>query len=186
MTVFELELKRINWAALRASNGRHAGTVPDALRALAGATTEKEADDAYWRLDNFIVLQGAVFEAAEYVVQPLIQVLCGHATVVRRYALDLLIEITGAAAYVDPSEVERGNSKLVNRCRERAREGVGVVYWLLDSEDPWVRISAFELLEYIEPETERLLWVLRHIRDTDPDATVREKANQIVSDRGGA
>jgi hypothetical protein len=180
---FECDVERTKWSLLRMAYDRNAAEVPGALRALAAATSEAEVQRAYWRLDNVVVVQGRVFEAAEFVVQPLLQLLCLRNAAVQRYTLDLLIELTGAAAYPDPSEVERGNAGLVERCRARAREGIAVVYGLLDAEEPWVRISAFELLEYIETDTERLLWALRRVCRGDPDAGVRERAAQVVADR---
>ena len=66
-----------------------------------------------------------MYQAAEYVIRPLIRLLCGGSTLVRKEALNLLIELVGAAAYSDPRD-----EGVVARCRERAREGLGVLYWL--------------------------------------------------------
>jgi hypothetical protein len=185
VSIFEWELQRIDWTSLRTASGS-AAKVPTALRALAAARTDEEARAPSWDLDTTLTVQGRVFQAAEQAVPFLLQLLCGGRPNVCWYVLDLLYQLTGAPACVDPSEVEHGNGRLVERCRERAREGLAVVYWLLDSAAPRVRISAFELLEYIEQDTDRLTWVLQRMSEADPNDEVREQASLVLAGSGRA
>src|SRR6266545_7943993 len=132
MKLLEWELERVDWATLRISARRSAAAVPDALRALASAETEEAAEAAYWRLDNNIVVQGCLYEAAEHVVGPLMLLLCDGSDLRRQWILNLLIELVGAAAY-SKSKEWGSSDELVDRCRARVREGLSVLYWLLDA-----------------------------------------------------
>lgn len=176
------DLDRIPWATLRASGGRRADQIPDALRILATTSDEEEAKAAYWRIDNVVVIQARVFEAAEYVVPFALQLLFASSVVVQCLALELLIQLTGG--WTDPDEIARGNVDLVDHCRARAKEGLAIIYWLLGSHDARVRESSVELLDYIENDTERLKWVLGRLIREEPDPKVRELAARVIDGRG--
>jgi hypothetical protein len=179
MDVLEWELEQVDWHSLATSGGGRAHDVPNALRALASATTEAEAEAAYWRLDNVVVVQAYVFEAGEYVIRPLAQILATYpSNLVARNVLDLLIELTGSD--VDPSDLSQGSTARVLSCRSRVREALATIYQLLSSVDPRVRYSALELLEHVEPDKQRLLSLLNTIRATDADEKVRERASWII------
>jgi hypothetical protein len=182
MNTFEQELRRIPWGELRAAHGRDANAVPDALRQLAEAVTEDALRRAYWRLDNEVVVQGALFQAAEFVVFPLLQLLHQGSPRRQRYVLDLLIEITGRAAGVHHEEVERGNDTLLARVRDKAREGVSRAYWLLNSEDHEVRSAAGEFLECVDPDRERLRFTLERMISSERVAEVGERLRAVLAD----
>jgi hypothetical protein len=63
---------RIDWASLRTAHG-NAAHVPDALVRLH-SDREDARRSAYWQLDNYVVLQGSLFEAAPFVADELIRV----------------------------------------------------------------------------------------------------------------
>jgi hypothetical protein len=183
VNTLDWQLESVNWANLRAAHGK-ASEVPAALRRLATAVTEGEARAASWELDTSLAIQGRLFEAAEYVVPPLLQLLCRGRATTCWYVLDLLYQLTGPAAYVDPSETERGNAGLVDRCRRLTREGLAVIYWMLDSDDPKVRVSASELLAQVDEDTNRLASRLERMARTDQERNVREQASHIVTELG--
>ena len=152
MKCFEWELERIDWTALRASSGRTAASIPDALRSLAAAGDDREAEESYWRIDNVVVVQGSVFEAAEYILGPALLLLSyASSDVVRRWVLELLIQVS--TGWVDDTERALGNTGLDQRCRARVCEGIAQVYSLLDATswevrdravdfwNPWIRIG---------------------------------------------
>jgi len=56
------ELERFDWGSLRSV--RSAAAVPGAIEALRTADTDDVAKEAYWRIDNEVVVQGELFEAA--------------------------------------------------------------------------------------------------------------------------
>ena len=60
-------LDAIPWGRLRCQTG-FAGHVPDAVRGLLSDDAE-DVEAAYRRLDNFVVVQGSIYEAAEYLLR---------------------------------------------------------------------------------------------------------------------
>ncbi|MBL8271869.1 hypothetical protein [Steroidobacter sp.] len=148
---FDIEIDRVAWHQLRTMSARGA-EVPSALRALLDAPTGEDADKAYWRLENTVVVQGQLFEAAEAIVPVLLaavlEQLPRHSMIL---ALELLFQIVAGDA--DESEVALGNSDLGERCRIKAREGLSALYHVLIHE----RLSgAQEVLERIEVDQSRL------------------------------
>ena len=158
-------------------------TCPGALRQLASATTAAEARTATWRINNHVVAQGELFEAAEYVVPFVLQILLSGSAPVQLSALDLLIELTGPAAYVAAEEKAVGNVDLLDHCRARAKEGLAIGYWLLNSEDTRIRGGAVAFLDSIETDRRRLTWILTRFAELETDSEVRELALRVVSER---
>lgn len=64
-----------DWGALRTLIGP-ADFVPAALDRLLRSTNDAEATAAYWELDNRVVVQGQLFEAAEAVARELVARIC--------------------------------------------------------------------------------------------------------------
>jgi hypothetical protein len=156
----ELELSRWDWSALRAVSG-HAGLVPDALRAMFKSTTPEEAKSAYWRLENYVVVQGQLSEAAVPVVSVVLAALAwpDRPRWVRISLLELLFQIVNG--YSDQSEVALGSDDLDESCKASARQGLWVLYReLVDGE----RAAAKDVLEVIEVDHDRLVAVLASLR----------------------
>ncbi len=174
------ELDRVDWSALRAEGGNAAG-VPAALKALCVASSEEEAAAAYWRIDNVVVVQGRVYQAAEYVVPVALQLLLAESPTVQRRALELLIQITGGTT--DPQELAVSNLDVAARCRHAAKRGLELVYALVGSSNAQVRDRSVELLDYVEDDADRLVWTLRRLAEVEADSAVRDLAQKIVRDR---
>ena len=68
-------LDAIDWRGLRTADG-FAGEIPEALRHLAAADGQDDAQRWYWRLDNHVILQGSLYEAA-YAVIPFVVAIVG-------------------------------------------------------------------------------------------------------------
>lgn len=64
-----------DWRSLRTLIGP-ADFVPTVIDRLLTATTDDEASTAYWELDNRVVVQGQLFEAAEAVAHELVTRIC--------------------------------------------------------------------------------------------------------------
>jgi hypothetical protein len=81
----------INWALLSTAHGN--GThLPDAIAGL-NRQTDEERRRVYWQLDNYVVLQSDLYEAAYYVIEPIVELLEHNYTVDRLYPLRALTEI---------------------------------------------------------------------------------------------
>jgi len=136
------EIQRLDWSSLRAS-GDAAG-VPAALLALQQATDEREALRAYWRIDNVVVVQGRLYEAALPTVNALLIGLTGCTTVARPHLLELLVQL--ASGETAPSEVMLGNLQLAERCRAALPAGLSVFLALLEERRPTEQAHLFDLL----------------------------------------
>ena len=177
MSVLQWEIERTRWGKLRAA--ADPARIPGALIALATATSEASAMNAYWQIDNVAVVQARVFEVAEYVIFPLLLILRGSPSPwTVRCALDLLVQVT--SGWPDPSEVGI-NDGLLERIRDRAREGLAIVYSLLRSEDVYARDHAIEVLDSIETDRKRLIFILGKLATVETDPNVRELAARIIN-----
>jgi hypothetical protein len=167
-------IRRVEWSSFHAAGGA-ATSVPHVIEALAGAPDEASADQAYWLLDNHVVVKGQVLDSALEVVPILLALLAGPLSVwARRRMLDLLIEIQ--ASEVHPDELARGNLNLASRCTEAVRAGKWLIYSDLLSADDAVRLSAVDLIAELEDDIARRRAVLEEFAATDPNDRTREAA----------
>jgi hypothetical protein len=148
----EVELQRHDWAKIREVSGR-ADHVPRALRDLIGATTPEAAKTAYWKLENHVVVQGSLFEAALYVVPVLCAALVNpdRPTFVRGFILELLYQILNG--YPARTEQSLGMNDMSERCKTSAREGLWLFYREFQRD---TREMARYVIELIETDSCRL------------------------------
>jgi hypothetical protein len=171
-------LAATNWASQRASAGRSAAHVPIAVEALLTATTEDEAERAYWQLDNTVVVQGQLFASARPLVPVLLAALAGPLSApARAHVADLLIEI--ACGWPDRSEVDRGNGDVGDACRDAVRDGSGLIYEMLRSDDPGLRERALHILNAVERDRGAFARTLHQVAEGDPAADVRDTALEL-------
>jgi hypothetical protein len=158
------------WDRLQEADG-DARTVPDALLALAGATDPDEIRRAYWRLDNHIVVQGSVYEAAYHVLPYLFELLADRDRPSRIALYDLLVEIAAGQPANASATVVTGNGSqldLGEACRARIRDdGMHMVVddLVADGTDPAVRDRALHVLVAVETEPDKLAGVLARVPD---------------------
>lgn len=144
-SIAEVEMGRIAWGDLRTAGG-FASSIPRALADLYVASTPEQAQDAYWRLENHVVVQGQLYQAAEQVVSVLLAVLSEERPrYVRISSLELLFQIVVGEPHVQ--ELALGNANLAERCKNKAREGLWTLYKELHQGE---REAAREVLEVIE------------------------------------
>lgn len=179
----EYNIQLVDWNALRIIVDRSPGDIPSALLDLSHAQTEAEAENAYWRLDNRIIVQGQLFEAAEYVIEPLLAALTGELSVhAKRAMCDLFIEICGGVP--DQSEAALGNNELGERSRAAIRAGLLLVYSLLNDLDEGVRERTLLIIAAVDEDEARLSRVLRAVAQDDSER-VRNLARELEQERVG-
>ena len=157
-SLIEAELVRPDWTHIMEANGP-ATNIPSALRELVAANTPDEVRQAYWKLENHVVVQGQLFEAAVYVVPVLLAALLdtNRPRFVRIGILELLFQIIAGTSHED--EVRRGFADLGARCKRAAREGL----WLLYREFFVGGLAgAKEIIQSIDEDTSRLVFLERH------------------------
>lgn len=140
-----------DWERLR-SMGGGAGFVPQAIHRMLHAVSTEDAGTAYWQLDNRVVVQGQLFEAAQATAHEVATAPCrGDASnpgLCR--ALDILVEI--ASGEPDRSEIAIGNTQLADRCRVMLRQFLPCWYSIGESKDERVLLGLLDLLEVLEDD----------------------------------
>lgn len=128
VSAMSVELSRYDWGSLATVEGT-AADVPAAVAALVTATTQAEAEHHYSEssLDNVVVVQGNLFQAAV----PLVSVLCAALAeqlpaAARAETLRLVAEIVRGDAH--HLEVEAGRADLPERAQELARAALWLFY----------------------------------------------------------
>jgi hypothetical protein len=82
-------MENIDWSKIKTAHGT-AEYIPQILEKLKSKKYD-DRKDGYWKLDNYVVLQSDLYEAAYYVIEPLIQML--NESCEKDFILELLIEI---------------------------------------------------------------------------------------------
>ncbi|MDQ2587895.1 hypothetical protein [Saccharothrix yanglingensis] len=151
MRLVDVELARHDWGSLPVAGDRAAAT-PRSLVGLLSAHTEEDADRYYWRLENVVVVQGGLYEAAPAVVSVLLAGLAGRLSEpAEEWVLELLFQLVAGESSAEA--VDRGHPDLGDRCRRVAREGL----WLLYSELGGPRGRAVRaVLERVDEVSDRL------------------------------
>ena len=178
--IVDVMVKSVDWGAQRSILG-HSTFVPSAIGRLLAAQTNEEAREAYWELDNRVVVQGQLFEVSRLLVPVLMVSLTGDlAHPARIRVLDLLFEI--ASGEPDISEEERGNPFLGNECRAIIAKGLWTLYGLFLSEDAEVRLRIIQILTVVGDSDQRLIPILEYVGKEDEVDRVRQRAAVALKD----
>jgi hypothetical protein len=114
--------------------GDQAAQTPDSLLGLLTVSDLEELEEFYWRLENHVVVQGSLSEAAPAVVWVLFSGLVGEIGFSNRWqALELVFQIVGGESH--PDAEDRGQADPWDRAREACRTGRWFLHGLLDG--PW-------------------------------------------------
>ena len=175
------QLDRFPWSSPCCAEGP--GThVPDELRKMAVAQDEESGSRAYWALDNSVVVQGSLYEAAQWIVFALLGALKVGSEVGRKLSLELLIQMSWGES--NPDAVARGHADLGGVVRAEVGLGLATFYDLLgSSDDDEVRDSVLELISWVDPDPIRLVAAARVVAASDSSASIRELAQGIVEER---
>jgi hypothetical protein len=164
------EVERFDWAALKASGS--AVGVPAAIQRLTEAQDQSTAEAAYWAIDNTVVVQGALYEAALPAVSCLLAALQRSTPTGRPYILELLAQICGGTPIVWDQESARS---LEEDCLEELGRGVSTFFDLLEHGTSDERCHAVDLLTICclnDPSLrQRCLWYLEKVLAGEPDSS---------------
>jgi hypothetical protein len=159
----------IDWAALRTAHG-NAAHVPGALAGLRGET-EDTRKAAYWQLDNHVVLQGNLFEAAPFVADELVRMLDEELPGPTKVLLyRLLYEIrNGYAPDVDTVIHDGQNVPLLQACRQVVGDALPSYQADLTTPDTSVRREVIDLLASLDDRREEVATLLTEARSETRD-----------------
>lgn len=148
----EEHLARMAWNDKTVASGK-ADSVPEALRGLT-SPDERIRQKSYWQLDNEVVLQSDLYEAAYFIIPILIGMLQDRVSYGRDLIYDLLYEIANGYAPADIvcRTVDGQILPLMDACNRELKRGMDV--FLRDSADgdPTVRDKSRELLSLLNPD----------------------------------
>lgn len=140
-------LDAVDWASKAVQMGT-AKNVPHALLGLLSPDA-KQRERAYWKLDNHVVVQGTLYEAAYFVIPILIQMLHECPAFGKPEIYELLIQL--ACGWAGDGEtimtVEGDTVSLRAACRREIRKGVGTFELDQIESDGNVTGVAIELIE---------------------------------------
>lgn len=170
---------KIDWTQLRTADNDNPQILPGAIWNMLHATKEEFADDAYWKIEGSAFFQRNLYQATEPVTTIVTNEihLGNFNTLGLGFALDLLVEI--AYGWSVPSEKERGNADLADRCRDKIRAIMPDLYRLAETQtDQRVLQGIVDLTDELEPSKQqraKLFSVItQHVRDRCfIEATVR-------------
>jgi len=127
--------------------------VPAALRELLSEDLEA-IERAYWKLDNYIVVQSDLFEAAYFVTPILLQILREGILLGRLHVYGLLFEIcNGHGPDGETLMTFEGEEVLLRvACRREIRKGIDLFEADLHQPDEELSRSVCDLLECLDEE----------------------------------
>lgn len=122
----------------------------EAINQLFSARSELEAREAFWRVNNRVVVQGQLFESSvkttEDVVHRLRTEHCSSYAL--RFALDLLVELAGGES--DASEAQAGRGDLGEQCRTHIVPVLECLKQLRHDHDERIVQSVADLVDLLE------------------------------------
>lgn len=136
------EAERYDWSRLRAMGS--ASGIPGALAALQSATSEQDARSAYWKIDNTVIVQGALYEAALPTTACAVSVLARCTSESRPWCLELLVQL--GSGQPEPSELEATNGRLQELCAQELSRGFSLYLDFLENGTEDERESCVDLL----------------------------------------
>jgi hypothetical protein len=148
------QLAKIPWDKLEVASGK-GGHVPSALLGLT-SPNENARNSSYWRLDNEVVCQSDLYEAAYFTVPFLIAMLRDSVPHGRERIYDLVYEIANGSA---PAEVMVQSPNgirmpLKDACAEEILKGMDVFTRDVSDPDPRISKRATDLLDLLKDDGE--------------------------------
>jgi hypothetical protein len=145
-------LSRIAWGEKAVASGK-ADKVPQALAGLL-SPDEQVRNRSYWQLDNEVVLQSDLYEAAYFVIPFLVSFLRDHVPYGRDRVYDLLYEITNGEAppTVMCRTTEGDGIPLKAACTREVKKGLAVYIRDTKDADPLVKQKAKQLVDVVGGE----------------------------------
>ena len=173
------EIGKINWAELKQANG-YSGHVPEAIKGLISAD-KLDQEASYWKLDNHVVLQGDLYQAAFYVVPFLLEILASKVKNGRAYTYDLLFEIANGFALEETPCVYNGDTlPLTEACKSAVVGGVDLYLNEVSNISSTCRENSLELLVSLGERAEYILINLQKIEGEETDSYFRSKLKEAI------
>jgi hypothetical protein len=179
--VFE-KMNGIDWRNLQQAHGT-ASHVPEAIKGLV-SEDERVRERSYWLLDNYVVLQSDLYEAALFVVPFLLEILSSEIEHGRDLVYDLLFEIGNG--YAPPEVSCKGlNGETVSlgeACRDAVLEGLNIYLGEVKTVDSKARLKALELLASLNEIEDTIRIELEDILSKEENGAFRVELKRVVKE----
>lgn len=173
-------INKIEWDNLKEAEGTSSG-VPNALRGLISEDPEIQKA-SYWKLDNHVVLQSDLYEAAYYVIPFLLEIIKAGGRSGRNYVYDLLYEIANGYAPDDSLCVHNGQElPLTDACRKAVSDGIDLYFSELGDKSSAGREKALELLISLGESEKTILPRLNALLALEEESEFRKLLEEGVS-----
>jgi len=174
------ELERFDWGSLRSAGS--AAAIPSAIEALRTAGSEDAAKQAYWRIDNEVIVQGELFEAAVPTACCLVAALGSCTEASRARIVELLFQLATGTPH--SSEFARGARELHHLCRREVLRAAPLIFESFERAPPesldlWVDL----LIVFSEEDKSlapRVQWYLGRALRLDIHAGLRESIQRAI------
>jgi len=144
-------MNTIDWNTIKTAHGT-AGNIPVALEKLSSIDSQTRKE-GYWQIDNHAVLQGDLYEAAYYVIDPLVQLLTQKNSPDKINSIELLIEITLGWAPTDVMiEIEGKSIPLQSACHSKIKGYTNLLKQISSSSQEKEKNKIDELIHIIDEE----------------------------------
>lgn len=178
------EIQEVNWADLKQAHG-NSEHVPEAIKGLI-SNNENEQEASYWKLDNHVVLQGDLYQAAFYVIPFLLEILVSKIKIGRKYVYDLLFEIANGFAAEEATCVYDGvELSLTDACKKAVLGGVDLYLEEVADISSLCRANALDLMISLEEDSDRIITRLNEIKAQEADLDFRLKLEEAISEISG-
>jgi hypothetical protein len=142
---------------------------------LIAAETDDDALRSYWELDNRVVVQGQLFEAAVELIPALLVGLSANLKEPARYWLmELVLQIADGESHSSEPDPNLGDA-----ARGALREGLWVIYAQMQQGSPRVRATAVDLVALLDPKTERASAIVQAHLAEDSSEEVRRAVARL-------
>lgn len=174
------EVERHNWDELRAMGT--AEQVPLVIEQLVHSASAAEAEAAFHFIDNLVVVQGCLYEAAPATAACLVLALPFSSPMARLTILELLNALCGAN--FAPQE-EIAARALQKKCLQEVRKGVASYLHLLQYGTVQERGQCVDLLDMCAEDdpslVEQVLWYLVKVKELHLSAEFDELVTNTMS-----
>jgi len=174
-SLVEVVLGVVDWGRQRTGAVGAGDVVPTALGGLIAADTDEDALRSYWELDNRVVVQGQLFEAAVALIPALLAGLLANLKEPARYWLmELMMQIADGESHSSERDPNLGDA-----ARSGLMEGLWVIYAQMEQDSPRVRATAVDLVARLDPQRERASAIVQAQLAEDPSEEVRRAVARL-------
>ncbi|MFD2205558.1 hypothetical protein [Kiloniella antarctica] len=173
------EINRHDWRKLETVPSSNSN-ISTALLDLSRAITKNQAHDAYWRIDNHVIVQGDLYQAAVAVVPCVLEILQNCPKEARPFCLDLLAEIGFGT-------VDSLQQTIMDDCHREVSRGASIYFHILQvGSDKKKEIAAILLigvcLKYDPTLHDRVIWHLEKLKAETLNIGLRDTLLQELTD----